>query len=160
MPTVYRRSRSPVRAINTSAHQAWASPSPHLRTWSEPEARELRAATPTPAPEHRDLACPDCGTSLRLALVPSRYDNSYATPHPHGDTPAALKAAPDVEPLPDFETSIQEHKRELIARALQESDGVMTRAAKALGLKYTTFVAMVHRLDVLDMESPRGVDGS
>jgi len=32
--------------------------------------------------------------------------------------------------------------------ALEESDGVMTRAAKTLGLKYTTFVAMAHRLDV------------
>jgi hypothetical protein len=28
----------------------------------------------------------------------------------------------------------------------------MTRAAEALGLKYTTFVAMVHRLGVLQEE--------
>jgi transcriptional regulator with GAF, ATPase, and Fis domain len=51
-------------------------------------------------------------------------------------------------PLEGFDDTVNAFKRELIARALDESGGVMTRAAKALGLKYTTFVAMAHRLGV------------
>jgi transcriptional regulator with GAF, ATPase, and Fis domain len=102
------------------------------------------AAVPSTTHEHPELACPDCGSTLRLALVRTAADAAWEPPAER-DRPG-LRAAPEVARLPDFETSIQEHKRELIARALSESNGVMTRAAKALGLKYTTFVAMVHRL--------------
>ena len=147
MPTVYHRSRSPVRAINTSAHQASPGPTPRPRTWSEPE---LGAVAPVgfPAPERPHLGCPDCGAILRLALVRTSAETPWTSPTLSAPTP--LRAAPKAEPLPDFEASIQNHKRELIRRALDNNSGVMTRAAKALGLKYTTFVAMVHRLGVLE----------
>ena len=60
--------------------------------------------------------------------------------------------------MPDFDASIRDFKRDLICRALAENGGVMTRTAKALGLKYTTFVAMVHRLGVLDEPEPKTTD--
>jgi transcriptional regulator with GAF, ATPase, and Fis domain len=78
---------------------------------------------------------------VRLALIPA---NGWAQPA----GPAAPQPAIDQGSVPDFEESVARFKRELISRALEDNDGVMTRAAKALGLKYTTFVAMVHRLDV------------
>ncbi len=149
MSTAYHRSRSPVRAIHTGVHQRWAAPTAQPRTWSEPEVREVSAATPVPAPssDHPEFACPDCGSTLRLALIRTSAESAWSPPG-SGDRRPTLRAAPDIDPLPDFEDSIQEFKRELISRALSEHDGVMTRAAKALGLKYTTFVAMVHRLGI------------
>jgi len=76
---------------------------------------------------------------VRLALVADRQVDHPGT--------AALHSAPSLQALPDFEDAVTEYKRHLVRRALDDNDGVMTRAAKALGLKYTTFVAMVHRLD-------------
>ena len=100
------------------------------------------------------MACPDCGSKVRLALVPSFAEEP--TEAPSHDARPTLRAAPDPGPLPSFEDSIQNHKRELITRALEQNDGVMTRAAKALGLKYTTFVAMTHRLEVLASNGEQG----
>ncbi|MGD8817178.1 MAG: helix-turn-helix domain-containing protein [Acidobacteriota bacterium] len=69
-------------------------------------------------------------------------------PAPRRLTSAAPRPDAPEAPLPDFERSVRDYKRTLIGRALAENDGVMTRASKALGLKYTTFVAMVHRLQI------------
>jgi transcriptional regulator with GAF, ATPase, and Fis domain len=111
------------------------------------------ASAPKPD-EDGVLKCPDCGSSVRLALV-STVDRGLH----HRSAP---RAVPDpVEgsaSLPDFEQSVKRYKRDLIARALDENDGVMTRAAKALGLKYTTFVAMVHRLEMGPREDDRDSD--
>jgi transcriptional regulator with GAF, ATPase, and Fis domain len=72
-------------------------------------------------------------------------------------TQAAPQALPNVTstasatsklPLEPFDDTVNAFKRELITRALAENSNVMTRAAKALGLKYTTFVAMAHRLGI------------
>ncbi len=142
-------SRSPVRAIGTGTYPTWAGAVPRPRTWSEPQVQEITPRTPfaSPALEDATLACPDCGSRVRLALVPASTDEAARALS--RDARSELRAAPDPGPLPSFEDSIQRHKRGLITRALEENDGVMTRAAKALGLKYTTFVAMAHRLEVL-----------
>jgi len=147
MANTRNRSRSPVRAFNTVAHPAWANVPPRPRSWSEPTVREMPAAVPYPlsTPAGPQLACPDCGAQVQLALVPAAgaaFQEPAPVPH----------AAPEDEMLPAFDDSVRAYKRQLVQRALQENDGVMTRAAKALGLKYTTFVAMVHRLEEEDGE--------
>ncbi len=73
-------------------------------------------------------------------------------PQPQRMSPLTLQPVPEREEGPDFEESIRRHKRDLIAAALEQNGGVMTRAAKALELKYTTFVAMVHRLGLLETD--------
>jgi transcriptional regulator with GAF, ATPase, and Fis domain len=100
-------------------------------------------------PDNPLLMCPDCGVTLQLALVPSATRRS----RPESVGARISRVSAESDPLPDFEDSVRRYKRDLISRALEENDGVMTRAAKALGLKYTTFVAMVHRLDVSSPES-------
>ena len=118
----------------------------------EQSAHVVSTSPPAATVEAPALACPDCGAHVRLVLVPD-------TEAPVREGTAQRKnlhAAPN--PLPDFESSVRQHKRELIARALEENDGVMTRAAKAVGLKYTTFVAMVHRLDATDEEPDTRAD--
>ena len=140
MDSHYNGSRSPVRAINTASRADWAGSLQPPMSWIEPT---VHAAAPRPAiaPDNgatTHLACPECGTAVRLALLPAPGVEQVN---------AGLRTAPSPEPLPDFEDAVTGYKRELVARALEENDGVMTRAAKALGLKYTTFVAMVHRLD-------------
>ena len=144
----YNGSRSPVRAISAATHPTWAGPVPRPRTWSDPQAQEIipRARFASPSLEDIALACPDCGSKVHLVLVPTSAEK---TAEAHSRRAAsALRSAPEPGLLPSFEDSILRHKRELITRALEETDGVMTRAAKALGLKYTTFVAMAHRLEV------------
>ena len=146
MANEFSRSRSPVRAISTAIHPAWTNVAPRPRTWSEPQISELNT-TPlvgTPSPEPLQLACPDCGCSLKLALVADQASQEH---HPSSESPT-LRPAPEPSATPSFEDSIRDHKRDLIVRALEEHNGVMTRAAKALDLKYTTFVAMVHRLEI------------
>jgi transcriptional regulator with GAF, ATPase, and Fis domain len=105
-----------------------------------------RAPFASPSLEGIALACPDCGSKVHLALIPTSPTEA-AEAHSRGAA-SALRSAPDPGHVLSFEDSIQRHKRELITRALEKTDGVMTRAAKALGLKYTTFVAMAHRLEV------------
>lgn len=144
----YDESRSPVRATSTATRPTWAGPVPHPRTWSEPPVQEVipRAPVASPSLGGIALACPDCGSKVHLALVPtSAGAAAKERPRCAASTP---RSAPEPEPLPSFEDSIQRHKRQLIIRALEETNGVMTRAARALGLKYTTFVAMAHRLEV------------
>jgi transcriptional regulator with GAF, ATPase, and Fis domain len=104
---------------------------------------EVPRATPLAAPTAVApvLACPGCGAEVRLELVP--VDSS-----PRQLTDAGPPSNAPEPSLPDFERSVRDYKRALIGRALAENDGVMTRASKALGLKYTTFVAMVHRLEI------------
>jgi len=97
------------------------------------------------------LACPGCGTEVRLELVPVESPPREVT------STVPLSDAPE-PPLPEFEQSVRDYKRALIGRALAENDGVMTRASKALGLKYTTFVAMVHRLEIETEESEATTD--
>ena len=145
MSDVSQRSRSPVRAIDAAVTRGWPDPAQHRRTRNEHAAHPAPAAST--AVEQPDLACPGCGAVLRLALVPATT-GSQAAPVP--DALPKLRAAPRVVPLPNFEESVQRYKRDLLARALKDNGGVMTRAAAALGVKYTTFVAMVHRLGVLD----------
>lgn len=144
MASHYNGSRSPVRAINTASSAGWAGSPQRPLSWSEP-ASYPAAAPPSAAPGGRGthLACPQCGSAVRLALLPGEEIG-----HPN----AELRPAPAPERLPDFEDAVTHYKRELVSRALEENDGVMTRAAKALGLKYTTFVAMVHRLEEKDGE--------
>jgi transcriptional regulator with GAF, ATPase, and Fis domain len=85
------------------------------------------------------LACPECGAALKLQLLASQvFDRQPAATSPTREA---------TEPV-DYEDTVTTFKRELVSRALRENGGVMTRAAKALNLKYTTFVAMAHRLGV------------
>ena len=142
-------SRSPVRAIDT-VHPSWGNAAPAHRAWSEPLAAELPAAAPVsyPVAGNHALSCPECGSVLRLSLTVWR--NEMLPPRPREMSPLTLQPAPEQEESLDFEGSIRRHKRDLIAAALEQNGGVMTRAATALGLKYTTFVAMVHRLGVLE----------
>lgn len=144
----YTGSRSPVRAISAATHPTWAGPVPRPRTWSEPDVQEIipRAPLASPSPEGVALACPDCGSRVHLALVPTSPEEATGAHSP--GAASALRSAPEPELMSSFEDSILRHKRELITRALEETDGVMTRAARALGLKYTTFVAMTHRLGI------------
>lgn len=147
MSNGYNGSRSPVRALNSAAHPAWAASLPRPRAWGEPTIHAVAAPTALAgAPDSPLLACPDCGSLLHLALVPV---NGFAQPV----APAAHQPAVDDGAVPDFEESVVRFKRDLIAHALEENEGVMTRAAKALGLKYTTFVAMVHRLELATPDS-------
>ena len=152
----YDGSRSPVRALGTGTTPTRAGTLPGARTWSEPRAQAIIPPAPSAAPSLEDiaLACPECGYKVRLALIPTSPEGA---PEAHSRDPtSALRSAPapEPEPLLSFEDSIQRHKRELMTWALEESDGVMTRAAKTLGLKYTTFVAMAHRLDVRQWSEP------
>jgi hypothetical protein len=160
MPNRYNGSRSPVRAINTATHPTWVHAVPQPRTWSEPTVQEIAPApaAPQPAAAQTALACPDCGSMVRLALIPATVQQSAPAAH----SPRHLRPAPDPGGTEEFEDSVRRYKRELISRALETHDGVMTRAARALGLKYTTFVAMVHRLEVLadGEESPADVKRS
>lgn len=142
-----RQSRSPVHAITSIHHPgkgASRRDAPGDSTSPGRARLAARQATSTTPGDHR-LSCPECGTSLRLELQPA--------PPSHARRPArasGLHAAPEPDSLPDFEATVKDYKRKLISRAMKENDGVMTRAAEALGLKYTTFVAMAHRLDVVE----------
>jgi len=157
MPNRHNGSRSPVRAINTATHPTWVQAVPQPRTWSEPTVQEI-APAPQPVAAQTALACPDCGSMVRLALIPAAAQQSAPALH----SPQHLRPAPDPGGTEEFEDSVRRYKRELISRALETHGGVMTRAAKALGLKYTTFVAMVHRLEVFadGEESPADVTRS
>lgn len=149
MANGYNGSRSPVRAINGARHLAGQNTMPRARSWNERGVQELSVTAPALplAPDGQALECPSCGSGLRLQLAFAGDEQAFA-PAPE----RRLHSAPRPGTLPDFEASIQGHKRALLRRALEENDGVMTRAAEALGLKYTTFVAMVHRLDVLECD--------
>jgi len=88
---------------------------------------------------------------------PYRSDRTPVAPGGHAAAPA-LAPATGAQGLscPRCGSALQ---RQLIRRALEENGEVMTRAAKALGLKYTTFVAMAHRLGVVEKDK-NGDDGS
>lgn len=147
MANGHNGSRSPVRALDNIKHPHRLRSAHRLRSWGDSTAHEL-APAPRPAFEGT-LTCPDCGSSVRLALVSASNDVGEA-----GSAPRAVpEPVSDNDSLPDFDRSVRRYKRELIARALDDNDGVMTRAAKALGLKYTTFVAMVHRLGMSPSEN-------
>jgi len=150
-----RQSRSPIRAI-TSVDHSGALRHPY-RSDRTPVAPGGHAAAPAlaPATGAQGLSCPRCGSALQLQLEPAPPPSSDTR---HETTPP-LRAAPTPEPLPDFESTVNDYKRQLIRRALEENGEVMTRAAKALGLKYTTFVAMAHRLGVVEKDK-NGDDGS
>ena len=146
MANRYSQSGSPVRAIESTNHLVGGNTLP--RSWSEPGVRELApvpTATSIAATGVQALECPECGSALRLQFAASGHSAANAT---HG------VAARRPTAVADFDASICNFKRELICRALADNGGVMTRTAKALGLKYTTFVAMVHRLGVLDQAEP------
>lgn len=140
MASRYDGSRSPVRAISTASRAGWAASAQRPLSWSEPTVSPAapQPALPVDLPVNLPLACPNCGAAVRLALTADRQADHTST---------GLRSAPSPEALPDFDDAVTEYKRDLVRRALDDNDGVMTRAAKALGLKYTTFVAMVHRLD-------------
>ncbi len=149
----HSQSSSPVRDIESANHFVGENVLP--RSWSEPGVRGLApvpSGTSIVAVDAHALACPECGSGLRLQLAATGHSAADITP---GAAP--LRPAPTPDPMPDFEASIRSFKRELINRALAENDGVMTQTAKALGLKYTTFVAMVHRLGVLDEATPESI---
>ncbi len=149
MANGYSRSRSPVKVID-SANPTWHNVAPAPRSWGEPVARELPVTAPVsyPVAESHTLSCPECASPLRLSLT--AWNGEMLPPQPQRMSPLTLQPAPEQAERPDFEESIRRHKRDLIAAALEQNGGVMTRAARALGLKYTTFVAMVHRLGVLE----------
>lgn len=152
MANGYRQSRSPIRAITSVNHLVGETALPRPSSWGEPgvlEAAQTAAPSPrtTSEPGLHALACPECGSALRLQLQAG---------HPSRVEPRPLRPAPTPEPIPDFDASVRDFKRELLGRALDENGGVMTRAAKALGVKYTTFVAMTHRLDLLDKKEEAG----
>lgn len=153
MANGYRQSRSPVRAITSVNHLVGESALPRPSSWSESGVFERSNAAPHAAadPGIQALACPECGSALRLELQAMGYQRA-ARHRP-------LRAAPTPEAIPDFDASIRGFKRQLLARALEENGGVMTRAAKALGIKYTTFVAMIHRLGMLDKDEEGAVGG-
>lgn len=151
-----RQSRSPVRAITSVDH-----PDPRWRpTGSGPAhvAADRHAAPPAlaPAAAAHAMSCPRCGSALQLQLQPAPTPPSMV----HEEGAPALRAAPAPDPLPDFESTVKDYKRRLIRRALEENGDVMTRAAKALGLKYTTFVAMAHRLGVVQKDENGDDDAS
>ena len=136
------RSRSPVQPFATTPRYGAQSAAP--RSWVDsPPSPQLRA----PLLAHEPLACPECGSRLQLQL------RALDAP-PQIQRPTPLHQAPAAEAPADFEASVCEHKRYLLRRALQDNGGVMTRAAKAVGLKYTTFVAMAHRLGIVEDKSP------
>jgi len=146
MANGFNGSRSPVRAITGVRHLPGQSVVPRQRSWGERGVQELSTATPAlPLAWEPALECPSCGSVLRLQLAEADGDSMFAMA-----SGQRLRSAPPQGALPDFEASIEDHKRELLRRALDQNDAVMTRAAKALGLKYTTFVAMVHRLGLVN----------
>ncbi len=125
-----------------------------LRSWSEPLVREIPAIVAAP-PFHpvddHPVSCPGCGTTLRVTVT-ATTSNGAAGPR---SAPLTLQRPPDAAGERSFDEAILHHKRELIVQALERNDGVMTRAARSLGLKYTTFVAMVHRLGIPDPDEER-----
>jgi DNA-binding NtrC family response regulator len=132
------RSRSPVQPLATTPR--YGADGAASRSWVDsPPSRQLHP----PSLAHEPLACPECGSRLQLQL------RALDAP-PQVPRPTPLRPAPAAETRTDFEASVREHKRHLLRRALQENGGVMTRAAKAVGLKYTTFVAMAHRLGIVE----------
>ena len=138
----YSQSRSPIRAIAAASHTAAGLPLPQTRPWGDvilPESEPNHALELESLAELRrhSLACPECGTELSLRLL--------ATQAAHQDAPSIAPGTLRVS-LDQFDDAVNTFKRELITRALKENGCIMTRAAKALGLKYTTFVAMAHRL--------------
>jgi len=145
----YGQSRSPIRAIAAASHPVVGIAPPKPRPWGDvllPESEPDHALEPESHVELRrnPLACPECGTALSLRLL--------GTQAAHHGAPSIAPAASNV-PLEQFDEAVNTFKRELITRALKENGKVMTRAAKALGLKYTTFVAMAHRLGITKNES-------
>ena len=144
----YSQSRSPIRAIAAASHTAAGLPLPQTRPWGNvilPEGEPDHALELESLGELRrqPLACPECGTALSLRLLATQAAHHVAPSIAPGIAPATLHV-----PLDQFDDAVEAFKRELITRALKENGGVMTRAARALGLKYTTFVAMAHRLGI------------
>ena len=140
----YSHSRSPIRAVAAASHTVAGTSTPQPRPWGD-------IALPKSAPDHsresgdygdlqyHALACPECGTALRLQLLATQAARQIAS---------SSTRVTSHEPLVNFDDTVDTFKRDLLTRALKENGGVMTRAAKAVGLKYTTFVAMAHRLGV------------
>jgi len=141
----YSQSRSPIRAIAAASHTAAGMQIPQPRPWGNVILPESEPDPGLELESHGELrrhplACPECGTKLSLRLLATQVVQQ-----------GAPSIAPVASPgsLEQFEDAVNGFKRELITRALEENGGVMTRAASALGLKYTTFVAMAHRLDIM-----------
>ena len=129
MANGYEQPRSPVRAMLSVNHPI----------------RENFADNPAASQSAHAFACPECGASLRFGLQSAQAFHTFpplaAAPSLHPSSHSSLPA--------DFDGRVKEFQRTLVSRALEENNGVMTRAAKALGLKYTTFVAMARRLGVV-----------
>jgi transcriptional regulator with GAF, ATPase, and Fis domain len=141
----FSQSRSPIRAVAAASQSAHGISIPQSRPWGDVTAAEAERSLESGqyAELHlHALACPECGSALRLQLLATQAAQ-HVLP-----SVAPTASASTREPLEQFEDSVNAFKRELITRALAENGNVMTRAAKALGLKYTTFVAMAHRLGV------------
>lgn len=137
------RSRSPIRAITSLNSGVSDSTVVRPPSWGETDAYDGSPALPRPSLSPV-VDCPRCGSALQLDLRPVHGPNGGGAHHG-----GALRPAPEPEPIPDFEESVNAYKRQLLNRALDENGRVMTRAARDLGLKYTTFVAMAHRLGVV-----------
>lgn len=144
----YRHSRSPIRAVAPVSQASYGSPATQSSPWSISTPPEGDKSAPLVYHDlHSDgLACPECGATLKLQLLANHVFNRR---------PAASAAPLEAEQQVDFEETITTFKRELVSRALQQNGGVMTRAAKALNLKYTTFVAMAHRLGVVNSDGDK-----
>lgn len=144
------RTLSPIRAATASHATQGPTPVHRFRSRARTAPKEVvhdnGGGAVLPA---GDLSCPQCGAALLLQLHTRATEGRKA-----GDLPAA----PKPETRPDFETSVNALKRDLLEQALQESGGVMTQAAKAIGLKYTTFVAMAHRLGVVESDGEQQAD--
>jgi hypothetical protein len=151
----YSQSRSPIRAIAAASHPVAGITQPQPRPWGDvllPEGEPDHVLEPESQVElrrHR-LACPECGTALSLRLLETQADHHIAP---------RIAPAPSLGSHDQFDEAVNTFKRELIAHALKENGGVMTRAAKALGLKYTTFVAMAHRLGITKNGTRDGCPG-
>jgi len=138
----YSQSRSPIRAIAAASHPVVKIRVPQPHPWG---SASLPESEPEPGLEieslgelqRHPLACPECGTALSLRLLATHAARHIAP---------SIAPAASQRPLEHFEDAVNGFKRKLITQALKENGDVMTRAAKALGLKYTTFVAMAHRL--------------
>ena len=132
------------RSAAATIPQKDATPGPANGTGHAPlEARSL----PSRAVVQPHVDCPRCELSISLSGMQVALNGNGAGAPETDELEKQLEALETGRS--DYKTVLNAIERDLLGRALERNNGVMKYAARALGLKYTTFVAKAHRLGLI-----------